>query len=85
MPSGTPVNRHFVIVLQDGRVVIDWGNSQYQDICTGEFVVTSETVLGRPVQPDELETLCRNGFIDHFDEFNVFMKPLPEQERPALE
>jgi len=37
--GGTPINRHWVLVLKDGRIVIDWGDDLYQDIRSGEFLL----------------------------------------------
>jgi hypothetical protein len=85
MPNGTPVNRHYVVVTNDGRAVIDWGTSLYQDMCTGEFVTCAEPEISHQAQNDELETLKRSGYIETFDEFNVYVHPLPEQGRRTLE
>ena len=38
MTSGTPVNRDWVYVLQDGTIVIEWEEGNLQDVQTGDFL-----------------------------------------------
>ncbi len=32
MPSGVPIDRQWVFVLDDGRPVVDWGDDLIQDM-----------------------------------------------------
>jgi hypothetical protein len=85
MPTGKPISRYCLVVLQDGRFVIDWENSLFQDIQTGEFLRCSEQEVSHQMQDDELETLRRMGCISEFDGVHAYFYPLPEPNRPTLD
>ena len=50
-----PVARGYVLVLQDGQVVIDWGEGRYQEIVRGEFLTLPESEISHVAQDTELE------------------------------
>ena len=85
MPTGTPISRHCLVVLQDGRFVIDWENTLFQDIRTGEFLHCSEHEVDHLMQDDELELLKRISIITEFDPKHAYVLPLPEQNRRTLD
>jgi hypothetical protein len=85
MPTGTPISRHCLVVLQDGRFVIDWENETFQDISTGEFLRCSEHDISHQMQDDELETLRRMSCISEFDQMRAYFYPLPEPNRRTLD
>ena len=85
MPTGKPINRYCLVVLQDGRFVIDWENSLFQDILTGEFFRISEQEVSHQAQDDELETLRRMGCISEFDATLAYFYPLPEPKRSTID
>ncbi len=85
MPSGTPINRYCLVVLQDGRFAIDWENSLFQDVLTGEFLRCGEHEVSHQAQDDELETLRRMGCISEYDGTRAYFYPLPEPKRSTLD
>ena len=85
MPAGTPVQRHWVVVLGDGLIVVDWGDSLFQDVYSGEFLQVPESFISRPVQNDELEMLKRASRVDHYDSQRVWLINLPERPARSLE
>ncbi|MCL4562343.1 MAG: hypothetical protein M1281_17240 [Chloroflexi bacterium] len=84
MPSGTPIARHCIVVLHDGRTVIDWGH-RYQDILTGDFAVLPEVEISHKASNDELEALVRDGIILDYDEFHAYLGGIPERFSPPLD
>ncbi|MGA2112046.1 MAG: hypothetical protein ABSG98_07835 [Anaerolineales bacterium] len=83
MNTGTPIHREWVYALQDGTVVVDWGEGTLQDIVTGDFL--REGKFGHELQDHELENLRNSGYIGDFDSRNVYLRPLPEIKRPTLD
>ena len=85
MPLGTPVSRHCILVLRDGRIAVDWGSRQYQDVLTGEFLTCSEGEVSHTAQDNDLEPLRRSGLVADFDAGQVYLHALPEPPRTTLE
>jgi|WetSurMetagenome_2_1015567.scaffolds.fasta_scaffold298074_2 hypothetical protein len=83
MINGTPINRDWVYVLQNGIVVVEWEVGNLQDIETGEFL--TEGSFGHPIQDMELERLKLLGRIDKFDARTVYLRALPEFKRRTLD
>jgi hypothetical protein len=83
MINGTPINRDWVYVLQDGIVVVEWEVGNLQDIQTGEFLTTGE--FGHPIQDMELERLKLLGRVDKYDARTVYLRALPEFKRRTLD
>jgi len=83
MITGTPIHREWVYALQDGTIVVDWGEGNLQDIVTGDFLREGKFV--HELQDYELENLRNSGYIDEFDSRNVYLRPLPEIKRPTLD
>ena len=80
MPAGIPFPRQFVLKLDDGRVVLDWGSGLYQDAYSGDFTENLQTSLSHAVQDDELELLKRAGRVERYDRMQVHFLGL--RERP---
>ncbi len=80
MPAGTPFPRQFVLMLEDGRVVLDWGSDLYQDAYSGEFTEDLHCQISHTIQDDELEILKRAGRVEQFNRTQVFFLGL--RERP---
>jgi hypothetical protein len=78
MPVGTPVGRHCVLILKDGRSVVDWGSKRYQDLVTGDFLPCTEAELGYTALDEDLEALKRAGVVSQYDTGQVFVIGLPE-------
>jgi hypothetical protein len=85
MPSGVPIDRQWVYVLEDGRPVIDWGDDLLQDLLSGDFLNSDRGDDGHPIRDDELEMLTRAGRIERFDSRHVYIFALPERPRPTIE
>lgn len=85
MPNGTPISRHCVVVLNDGRVVVDWENSLFQDVVTGEFFHVSEQEICFTAREEDLDTLRLSGCVECFDPFQVYFLGLPEQPHRTLD
>ncbi len=85
MPLGTPVSRHCILVLRDGRTVIDWGSTRYQDLLTGDFLAFQETEISHTALDRDLEPLKISGLVVDFDSSQVYLHALPEPPRATLE
>jgi hypothetical protein len=83
MINGTPINRDWVYVLQNGIVVVEWEVGNLQDVQTGEFLTEGE--FGHPIQDMELERLKLLGRIDKYDARTVYLRALPEFKRRTLD
>jgi hypothetical protein len=79
MQAGIPVHRHWVLVLRDGPVVVDWGDGLFQDLHTGQFQRGLEGKISHPAQNVDLVILQRAGLVDHFDDEEVWLLNLPER------
>jgi len=85
MPGGTPVSRHWILILKDGRVVVDWGKNRYQDILTGEMLECQENEISHTAQDQDLTTLKKSGLIDRYDTNQAYLVALPEPPQAASE
>ena len=81
MPTGTPLNREFVLVLEDGRIVLDWGDGLFQDLDTGEYFKDHPLESSHKIANPELELLKRAGRVERYNRHEVSFLNLPE--RPA--
>jgi hypothetical protein len=78
MPEGTAIPRHFVLVTQDGEIVIDWGNKKYQNISSGDVIKLKSDNIAYPIKEPELVWLKNNGIINDYDQFSVYVYNLPD-------
>jgi len=85
MTNGTPVNRHYVVILQNGNPVIDWGNELFQDLLSGQFIHGTEAEISHTSQDDELELLKHMGRIFDYDANYVYIYPLPEPPHRTID
>jgi hypothetical protein len=85
MLTGTPVSRHCVVILKDGTAVVDWGNTRYQDLITGQFLTRSEEDVSRMASDEDLNELKHAECLEKFDEFQVYLFSMPEWDQPRLE
>jgi hypothetical protein len=81
MTAGTPIDRHWLVVLRDGTVILEWGDGTGVDMASNEFVQLKPGQWSHAVQDDDLETLRRMGRIAGYDAHRVYVLSLPE--RPA--
>ncbi|MCJ7534710.1 MAG: hypothetical protein MUO57_04170 [Anaerolineales bacterium] len=85
MPSGVPIDRQWIFVLDDGSPVVDWGDDLIQDLLSGDFSASNREDAGHPIRDDELEMLKRAGRIERYDSRHVYIYALPERPRPTIE
>ncbi|HJW91384.1 MAG TPA: hypothetical protein VJ436_12145 [Anaerolineales bacterium] len=85
MPSGVPLDRQWIFVLKDGRVVFDWGDELIQDLLSGEFIQGAKVQFNHPIRDDELEILRRAGRVGRFDSRQVYVYFLPEPPRRTID
>jgi hypothetical protein len=85
MPDGTPFGRDFILVFEDGRIVLDWGDGLLQDLETGDFFQGSEGLSSRKIENAELEVLKRAGRVKRFDRQEVFFLNLPERPSKTID
>jgi len=84
-PPGTPIGRHCVLILKDGRSVIDWGNGLYQDLVTGDFLPSTVAEISYTALDDDLEGLKRAGVVSQYDTDQVFVIGLPEPPHSLMD
>jgi len=76
--NGVAIERQYVTVIDDGSVVIDWGNGRLQDMLTGKFKAVPEEEPCTPVQDHELDRLVAAGRVETYNWRTVFVLALPE-------
>ena len=80
MPMGVPVGRHWVLILNNGDVIIDWGDNTFQDVYTGEFYTPQDKDFSRHlIQDSQLDYLKRVGIITGYDHSTVYFTSLPDR------
>lgn len=85
MPVGTPVDRHWVIVLKDGIIAIDWGDGLFQDVRSGEFIPVAEKDISHHVLNEELDWLIKIGRVGSYNASTVNFHSLPERPQRTIE
>lgn len=86
MPSGTPLNRHWVVILRDGIPVYDWGDGLAQDLYTGDFLNFDGVVdYSHGITDAELDQLVRVGRVNTYDSQTVYVYSLPEPPRQTID
>jgi hypothetical protein len=83
--GGTPLNRQWIIVLNDGMVVIDWGDGVYQDIVSGVFLSIREEDVSHHITNRELDWLPKTGRVASYDNLFVHIHSLPERPQRTME
>lgn len=84
MKTGNAIGRQWLLILSDGRAVLDWGDQQYQDLLTGEFTRLPEVHVSHSAIDSDLEALKRAGLIANYDNTQVFLNSLPERNLKSL-
>jgi hypothetical protein len=85
MPRGIPVSRSLVFVLKSGDVVVDWGDGRVQDVLQGEFRPYDESDFGRAATDSDLESLKKNGRVEAYDAYMVYIRTLPEAPSKTID
>jgi hypothetical protein len=83
--AGVPVNRYWVLVTRTGTVAIDWGDEQFQDVHTGDFIQLAEGEISHHILDDELAVLKRSGKVAEYDQKVVSFYNLPERRQNTIE
>ena len=85
MPAGIPFPRQFVLMLDDGRVVLDWGGGLFQDVYSGDFFEDLHSLVSHTLKDDELELLKRTGRVNYYDRLQVYFLGLRERPYHTLD
>ena len=85
MPNGTPFKREFILVLEDGRVVLDWGDGLFQDLDTGDFLEGLKVLASHKIENPQLELLIRAGRVERFNRHEVIFLNLPERPSKMID
>lgn len=85
MSDGMPVTRSFVVILKNGIPVIDWGENNYQDILSGDFIHCSEHDVDHAIQDAELDQLVLIKRVYSYTAATVFTYLLPELPRRTID
>ena len=85
MPGGIPIDRQWILILKDGTVVIDWGNSMAQDIVSGDFMKCTEREISHKISDPELQWLSHTGRVERFDTKVVYFYSLPERSQHTID
>ena len=83
--GGTPINRNWVVILQNGTTVIDWGDGLFQDILSGDFLHGKEAEISHTILDNELEQMKRLNQIFQYDSKFVYIHPLPELPHKTID
>lgn len=85
MAGGIPVDRHWVLVLQNGNVLIDWGENLYQDVETGEFLELESEPVAHSAQEELLKILKQRNILADWDDRVAYFNYLPERPSRLIE
>jgi len=85
MAEGTPVNRQWVLVLQDGTIAIDWGDSIFQDVRSGDFITVEERDISHHIVNEDLDWLIKIGRVKSYTALTVYFCNLPERPQQTIE
>jgi hypothetical protein len=78
MNEGIAIQRQFVLVSNQGNIVIDWGSQLYQDVFSGEYLSFKKDQLLNPIQEQDLLWLKNSGIILSFNVQHVYFTNLPQ-------
>lgn len=79
--SGSAVSRHHVFILADGAFVVQWGETQVQDLLSGRYRIYEDHDFGHAITDYELNQLKAAGRVEHYNRSYVWLNALPEQGR----
>lgn len=85
MPSGTEVNRQWIVITRDGAILIDWGNDLFQDLVSGDFVEAKESEISHHPSDKELDWLKHIDRVSHYDSKSVWVFNLPERPQNTID
>jgi hypothetical protein len=85
MPVGSPIDRQWVFMLEDGRVAIEWSDTLFLDVTEGTFLPAENKLISHTILDKELDVLVRAGIISQFDTKKVYFYNLPEQPKQTIE
>jgi len=81
--SGSAVSRYHVFILADGTFVVQWGETQVQDLLSGRYRAFDYHDFGHSITDYELSQLKAAGRVEHYNRNYVWLYALPEQGRFA--
>jgi hypothetical protein len=77
-PETNAVNRQRIFVLLDGTFVVRWQENRVQELQTGQSRAFAKRDYGAPITDYELRQLLEAGIVEHFDDEQVWLCPLPQ-------
>lgn len=77
--SVIPRNRLFV--LTDGTFVVRWGESNIQELESGQYRAFESKDFDAPITDYELKQLVDAGIVNRFDDDNIWLNELPERNK----
>lgn len=81
MAGGLIIDRHWVRVLENGSVVLEWGDGTVQDIYSGAFMSVDTESISVPIEDRLLEVLKRGGIISSYNQREIVFNQLPSKNR----
>jgi hypothetical protein len=85
MPTGTAVNRQWIVITREGSFVIDWGDGLFQDLISGEFVPIGEADISHHPTESELDWLMHIDRVSFYDSKTVYIHNLPERPQRTID
>jgi hypothetical protein len=85
MKAAVPINRRWVIILNNGSVVVDWGDDVFQDIVSGEFLSSVDQSRSHALLDDECAWLLSIGCIQDYDNNQIYVAHLPERRKSSVD
>jgi hypothetical protein len=85
MRGGMYIDRQYVLILQNGVMVIDWGDCVFQDVDEGTFMKCDEALISHTASVVDLNRLKFSGKIDDFDDKRVYFVGLPDRPVKSLD
>lgn len=82
-PTGSPIPRHYLFVLRDGTVVVQWVAHKVQEITTGVFRPYTGVDYGHAVTNEELDWLVAHQHVSHYTPRYVWLLPIARSEGTA--
>jgi CheY-like chemotaxis protein len=79
--GGSAVPRHFVLVMGDGSIAVQWDSNRVQDVLTGAYRDLRPGDVGQPAGDAELTSLMASGRVEYFNRAFVWLYALPETNR----
>ena len=81
--NGSPIPRHYLFVLRDGSVVVQWVAQKVQEIHTGTFRPYSPADYSHPITDSDLDQLQAQGHVSHYTSRYIWLLPIDQPKQPG--